>query len=233
MPDTGTRSANSFEDLPELGPGDGWPMAGRLVQLTYEVSKDAALAQLPDLLGRPVPCYARVVVLEAEQSPVGKLRAALLLLGGRHGMLPGSFLVDAVVEGDAAALAARLGGVQRAGRVSLSREAEAVRVEIEGDEGVLARLELPALSAAPVAMLRFDPWLALARQGKERVLVRSLLEAGGAEAFLSKRAALEVAPSLARASVWRRLASLGTIAACLLEGELSLGEREVAQAIGA
>jgi hypothetical protein len=229
MPDSGTRDPSSFDGLAALGGADPWELPGaRLVQLTYEVAKDAALAALPATLSRPVPCYARVSVIDAPSAPAGPFRAALLLLGARHLLLPGSFLVDLVVEGEAGALGARLGGVPRAGRIAIEREAARVRAEIAADEGPLARLELPALEAVPPGMLRFDPWLALARDGERRALVRTLLEVGRAEAFLARRASLETAPGLPRRHAWRSLASLGTISAAQVEGDLRLAARDVA-----
>src|SRR5690606_17464997 len=96
------------------------------VQLTFEVSQAAALAALPGEVTRPVPCYARLFVLDAASSPVGPIRLAALLVGGRYRMMARIVFVDAIVDGPADDMAAAFGSPYRAGHVSLARDGSAV-----------------------------------------------------------------------------------------------------------
>jgi hypothetical protein len=138
-------------------------------------------------------------------------------------------LVDALVDGDAAAAAGAFGGPFRAGSVSLEREGQRLVCTVGDGAGPLATLVLPALRAIDPAMLRWDPWLGYqAHEGVPR-LVEYAPQPGPTEAFLSKGATLEIAPGLPRGHRWRAFRNLLTISACYEEGELTLGAPVVQQ----
>jgi hypothetical protein len=209
-----------------------WTLAGaRWAQLTYEVAQRAALRYLPCDVNRPVPCYARLFVLEAPASPVGSFRLALLSVGGRYRMLPKNVVADGIVDGPLEALSKAFGGPLRAGLVSLERSRGRVEARIADAQGELATLHFPALYAVDPAMLRWDPWLAFADDGERLELIEYAAKAGPAEAFLTKGAELETPANLAREHTWRALRNINTVSAAYVEGELTLTAPEVQQAI--
>jgi hypothetical protein len=127
-----------------------------MAQLTFEVNREAALGFMPCDVSRPVPCYARLIVVDAQASPAGPVRIAALFVGGRYRMMPRNMLVEAIVDGDVDVVAAALGSPYRAGTVTLERTDSQLAAGVASSEGQLARLALPALSAGS-RMLRWDP----------------------------------------------------------------------------
>ncbi len=203
--------------------GAAWTLSGvRMAQITFEVNRDAALAVMPCDVSRPVPCYGRLIVVDAEESPAGPVRIAGLFAGGRYRMMPRNMLVEAVVDGDAAVVSAALGAPYRPGRVSLTREGIQVIASVEAEEGALAQLTLPALSAVDPAMLRWDPWLGFADADGALQLVEYSLRPRATEAFLGKRAVLETPAGLPRSHAWRQLRNLNTVSSCYLEGTVEI-----------
>ena len=193
----------------------------RLVQVTFEVSKAAALRFLPTETTRPVPCYARIIVIEAGHSPAGPFRHAGLFLGGRYQMLPKNVLVDGIVDGPIDGLAPALGGPIRPGRIAITRNSDGVHVTVEGEEGELARVALPAPYAVEPSMLRWDPWLGHVASDGAAALREVLLRVEATDAFLAKGATVEMAASLPPGHPWRALRNLKTITACLVEASLT------------
>ncbi|GAB4328381.1 MAG: hypothetical protein Kow0010_12270 [Dehalococcoidia bacterium] len=196
----------------------------RLVQVTFEVARSAALHLLPTETTRPVPCYARIIVLEAGDSPAGPFRHAGLFLGGRYQMLPKNVLVERIVEGPVDALAGALGGPARPGRIAIARAGDHVNVAVEAEEGELARVALPAPYAIEPSMLRWDPWLGHIALDGAVGLREVQLRVEATEAFLAKGATVVMAASLPRDHPWRTLRNLKTITACLVDGSLTLTE---------
>ena len=93
MPQTGLKTPEQIGESPEVDldafPSLPWTLPrAEVVQVTFEVDLDAALALLPEHLTRPVPPYARVIVSRYSASPVGPYSEALLLLAARFAMLP-------------------------------------------------------------------------------------------------------------------------------------------------
>jgi len=209
----------------------GWMLTGvRLAQLTFEVDREAALAVLPTEASRPVPCYARLVVLEAEGSPAGPIRLAALLAGARYKMFPRNVLVDGIVDGPVEAFAAAFGGPFRQGSVTLTKREAEVTATVAADGEDLGRLVLPAARAVEPSMLRWDAWLGYAASGGAVQLIEYAPRAEIREAFLSKGATLGTSAALPRTHVWRRFRNLKTISACYFEGDLWLSAPEFQQA---
>ena len=233
MPDRGLLEAGEVRatSIAPATPGP-WPLPGaRWVQLTYEVNQAAALAHLPADTSRPVPTYARLFVLDAPSSPVGPVRIASLMAGARYRMFPRNVLVDAIVDGPVADVAAAFGAPFRAGSVSLRRDGARLEALIGDQDGELARLVLPALYAIDLGMLRWDAWLGFADQDGKVALVEYGPRPGQSEAWLSKGATLDLPAALARTHTWRAFRNLNTVSACYLEGSLEFTAPEVQQTL--
>ena len=233
MPDRGLLEATSLAPT-AIAPTKPAPWAipdARWAQLTYEVNQQAALATLPGDTGRPVPTYARLFVLEAGDSPVGPFKLASLMVGSRFKLLPRNVLVDAIVDGPVADIAAAFGSPFRAGSVSLERDGVRVVANVGDADGPLATLTLPELYAIDPGMLRWDPWLGYADQDGQVALVEYGPRPQPAEAWLTKGATLETGPGLARTHRWRTFRNLNTISACYVEGALELTAPEVQQTL--
>ncbi len=203
----------------------------RVAQLTYEVDQQAALSYMPGDVNRPVPCYARLFVLEAGSSPIGAFRMASLMLGGRYRMMPKNLVVELVVDGPADVVGSALGAGVVAGKVELDRGSEGVeaRIDVEGEQ--VAAVTLPGPRAIDPTMLRWDAWLNFAAQGEGVQIVEFGPRPEPVAAFLSKGATLETPTGLDRGNVWRRLRNLNTVSACYVEGALELTAPEVQQAL--
>ncbi|MBI2767931.1 MAG: hypothetical protein HYX53_18745 [Chloroflexi bacterium] len=233
MPDRGLleRSAIHAQVLGGTHPAP-WTLTGvRWAQLTFEVGREAALATMPADVSRPVPCYARLLVLAAEVSPAGPLRLAALMTGGRYKMMPKNVLVDAIVDGPADDVAAAFGAPYRSGRISLGQDGSRVVAEISDGELTLGTLMLPAIYAIDPGMLRWDPWLGFTEAGVQLQIVEYGPQVQASEAFLSKGATLETPVALPRTNQWRKLRNINTISASYGQGEITLTAPEVQQAI--
>ncbi|MFN0147045.1 MAG: hypothetical protein ACKVT1_11080 [Dehalococcoidia bacterium] len=232
MPDRGLLERTGIEAAPLSGERAPWTFSdARWAQLTFEVSQPAALAHLPADAARPVPCYARLFILDAAASPAGPIKLAALLTGGRFRMLPRNVLTDAIVDGPVAAVAAAFGSPFRAGRVTLTRTGQVVEATVADGDSLLATLTLPALRAVDPAMLRWDAWLGFAAEGADVQLIEYTPEARPTEAFLSKNGELDTPSTLARTHLWRTFRNLNTISACYEEGTLTLSAPETQQSI--
>lgn len=204
-----------------------WSIASaRWAQITFEVAREAALDEMPCDATRPVPCYARLFVLEAADGPAGPFRLAALLVGARYKMLPRNILVQGIVEGPLAAVEGAFGARFVAGAVTLDREGPELHASITRDVPVAA-LHLPELRAIEPNMLRWDPWLGYADADGVTKLAEFAPRPEISSAFLSRHATLEPALRLARTDPWRRLRNINTVSACYAEGGLTLTAPEI------
>lgn len=225
MPDRGQRRISGGDT--ELADTGSWTLRGaRWLQLSFEASRDAVLGALPCDVTRTVPCYARLLVIEAAESPAGPLRMAMLGAGGRYEMQPRNIAVSGVVDGDAARVAAALGTTFAQGAIELLRDGARVSASI-GDG--LARIELPAMRAVDSTMLRWDSWMGVAAVDGEPRLVDYTIEPTIDQAFLAKGATLETTG--ANDSTWRQFRCLNMISACYAEGTFTFGAREAREAV--
>src|SRR5207247_4189386 len=126
-------------------------------QITFEVAQQAAREEMPCDTARPVPCYARLFVVDSAESPAGPFRMAALFVGVRYKMLPRNVLVQGVVDGPLEAVECAFGARFVAGKVCLRRDGPVVEATVTGQQP-LASLRLPELRALDPHMLRWDPW---------------------------------------------------------------------------
>ncbi|GIW15212.1 MAG: hypothetical protein KatS3mg063_1065 [Tepidiforma sp.] len=222
MPDRGLRAIEGLAPSPfDAGPLE---IAGRWVQVTFEVDRDAAMRWMPADVTRPVPCYGRLLAVDGE-SGGRPMRFAALALGGRFRMMPRNVLVEAVTA-DGAALPA-LAGPALAGDVRMDAESDGLAIAITTAEGVLAEARLPAPYAIEPAMLRWDGWVVYAPNNGGTALAEALVEVRATAARLSKGALFAPGPAADRSSPWRQLRSLLPISACAVEGVLRVGPAAV------
>ena len=232
MPDRGLLDTRAVQAAALRGDHLPWTFGGaRWAQLTFEVSQPAALERMPPDVARPVPCYARLFILDAAESPAGAVKLAALFTGGRYRMMPRNILTDAIVDGPLEAVEAAFGGPFRAGRVTLDRTAGRLTATVADEQALLATLTLPTLRAVDPAMIRWDAWLGFATQGSDVHLIEYTPEAGPSQAFLSKGGALDTPSTLPRNHRWRMFRNLNTISACYEEGTLTLSAPVIQQAI--
>ncbi len=179
MPDFGTRAIASIPDrlaiTPGAGEGGGWDLADtRVVSLTFELSKRQMLDLLPEGLIRPVPPYAKIIIVDAPRSPAGPYREAGLFLGARDRVQIRNVLLDAIVAGDEQLAHARgcFGGSRRAGAIDLDVSDGEIRAVIAGAEGELCRIRMGALRRCDATMLKFDALLVAGEAEGEPTLLR-------------------------------------------------------------
>ncbi len=209
------------------GPLPPWHVASaKWAQITFEVAQQAALDELPCDATRPVPCYARLFILDAADGPDGPFRLAVLFVGARYKMLPRNALVQGIVDGPLDAVESAFGARFVKGAVTLSRDGPVLDASI-ARAMPLATLHLPELRAIEPNMLRWDPWLGYADADGVTKLAEFAPRPDIEAAFLSKHATLEAAPGLARTDPWRRLRNINTVSACYAEGALTLTAPEV------
>ncbi len=199
----------------------------RWLQITFEIDRAAALAAMPCEVGRPIPPYGRLLVVEA-----GEQRLALLSVGGRYRMMPRNVVVQVVGDGLLSPAAGTFGHGTVAGEVRIERSGAVVSAHVADASGPLASVTLPAIYAIEPGMLRWDGMVALGRDSGGTVIAELAPAAEITNAFLSKGAVVEMATSLPREHPWRRLRSLTTISACYAEGTFKFGAPAVQQTWG-
>lgn len=233
MPDRGLLDPNDITAVMLRGKHPApWDLAqATICQVTFEVAQDAALAVLPGDVTRPVPCYARLFLLDATDGPAGPFRMAALLAGGRFRMLPRNILARAVIDGPVEAVAGAFGAPFVPGAVSLTRDASRVTATVSEGGTTVAEVVLPELRAVDPSMLRWDAWLGFAGPGDNIDLIEYGPKPQPRNAFLSKRASVAMPGTLAPDSLWRAFRNLNTISACYAEGPLTLTAPDVQQAL--
>ena len=229
MPDFGTRAITSIPDLLAITPGegegeDGWELANaRVVSLTFELSKHQMLDLLPEGLIRPIPPYAKVIIVDAPDSPAGPYREAGLFLGARDHVQIRNVLLDAIVQGDEQLASSRrcFGGSRRAGTIELDVSDDETRVVIAGEEGELCRIRMGALRRCDATMLKFDALLAPGEEDGEAALLRYGVRIPLAEVEGTLSRDWEV--TMARgAGVWRQLRPAFNVTAFTTFGDARL-----------
>ncbi len=224
MPDKGSRDIDGL--APErFAAGPLEVEQGTIIQVTFEVDRDAALRWMPAEVTRPIPCYGRLLVVDG-QGRAGPVRLAALAVGGRFRMMPRNVLVEAVTESSDALPA--LQGPTRAGVVEIEREAGDLLVRIRAEGGELGTARLPAPYAIDPAMLRWDGWVVYGRRGDGGpALAEATVQVAATAAWLAKGATFTSDAGVERASPWRQLRSLLPISACVVEGGITIGPAAV------
>ncbi len=175
MPDYGARALADYADRLEPSGADGWELANcRVISLTFELRKEQAMPFLPRTLIRPVPAYAKIIVIDAPDSPAGPYREAALLIGARENVQIRTVLVDSIVEGDSQLEVARkaFGGSRRVGTVAIRDAGEAIQVSIADSAGALCEVRMGALRRCDATMLKYDALLVPGNVGGEPALLR-------------------------------------------------------------
>jgi hypothetical protein len=233
MPDRGTLGVEQIAAWQLNGqyPAPWTTAQARWCQVTFEVEQQAALRHLPGDVGRPVPCYARLFILDAADGPAGPFKLATLMVGGRYRMLPRNVPAAGVVDGPFEAVAGAFGAPYSEGSITLAQaDGEAIATVSTGGE-ILASVRLPALRAIDPTMLRWDLWLGFAGPGDNIDLIEYGPQPEARQAFLSKQATLETSTGLPRDSTWRQLRNINTISACYAEGAITLTAPEIREAL--
>jgi hypothetical protein len=230
MPDRGLRDVTEFEARDVVDRAAPLVFHGaRVLQVTYEISREACLDVLPTDASRPVPSYGRILVIDAENGPWGTLSLCALFVGARFRMMPRNSFADGIASSGGERLSSNTGAAFREGRITLTRNERSVTANLEDGDGPLASATLPQLRPVDPAMLRWDVWLTF---GRADGIIRPLevtVTTRTDTAFLSKGATFDLAPALPKTHLWRRLRNLNTISACYFEGSITL-ERQAAVA---
>lgn len=214
MPDRGLMEPSTVEDV-------SFSTAERLVldraewlQVTFEVERKAALAQMPCEVGRPIPPYGRLLIA---RSPA--LNVAVLSVGGRYRMMPRNVVVSVVAD-DPVRAAGFFGSGTTPGTVAVSRSGQQMTASVSTPEQALVSVSFAEAYAIEPTMLRWDAFVALARADGNPV-ISELTPAHVVEsAFLTKSANVTLDIGLPRTHLWSRLRSLGIVSACYAEGTL-------------
>lgn len=229
MPDFGTRAIASIRDRPAIVPGegegeDGWELTdARVVSLTFELSKRQMLDLLPEGLIRPVPPYAKVIIVDAPDSPAGPYREAGLFLGARDRVQIRNVLLDAVVQGDEQLASSRrcFGGSRRAGKIDLKVSEDELSAVIASEDEELCRIRMGALRRCDATMLKFDALLVAGEEGGAPGLLRYGVRIPLAEVEGTLSRDWEV--TMARgAGVWRQLRPAFNVTAFATQGAARL-----------
>jgi len=196
-------------DRPSTPAPAPWEVAGVTAQMvTFEVDVDAALDLLPDLLSRPAPPYARILVHDMPDSPIGPYREALLLISCRFAMLPRHFVAASVVNSQVArdANLANWHYLSEVGSVDFAHEGDAFRATIRLPSGLEVRVESPNAQETGPAVIRYDPLTVVAAddEGKPGLFTISAEPARVTRAWLATGSTVQYAGGDA-ASPWLRL----------------------------
>ena len=216
-------------DLLPIAPGegegeDGWELTDtRVVSLTFELSKHQMMDLLPEGLIRPVPPYAKVIIVDAPDSPAGPYREAGLFLGTRDRVQIRNVLLDAIVQGDGQLASGRrcFGGSRRAGSIDLDVSDDEIRAVIAGEEGELCRIRMGALRRCDATMLKFDALLVAGEEDGAPGLLRYgvRIPLADVEGTLSRDWEVTMARG---AGVWRQLRPAFNVTAFATLGDARL-----------
>lgn len=164
MPESGLIDSSGLPvvNVESDAPEPPWEIGEAVVQhITYEIPVPSARRNLPDIVTRSAPTYGRVSVIDRADSPVGPYREALLMVGCRVGLIPALYVVDAVVNSEAArnAIASHWRYLPSVGEINIERGDEAITSSFDAGGGLTVTLHSPTTDAAAVAIVRYDPLL--------------------------------------------------------------------------
>ncbi len=160
MPQFGRGSAPTVAEGPASAAPAPWEIKGVTAQMvTFEVDVDAVLDLLPPMLSRPAPPYARLLVLDYPDTPVGPYREALLLVSARFAMLPRHYVAASAVSSEAARAAnlANWHYQSEVGDVTLVRDGSSFTSTISLPSGLVMKATSANAQEAAPAIIRYDP----------------------------------------------------------------------------
>ena len=148
MPESGLIDSSGLPavEVTSDAPEPPWEIGEAVVQhITFEIPVPNARRNLPDIVNRPAPTYGRVSVIDRVDSPVGPYREALLMIGCRVGMIPALYVVDAVVNSEAArdAIAAHWKYLPGIGEINIDRDEDAITSSFDVGDGLTVTLHSP------------------------------------------------------------------------------------------
>ena len=200
-----------------------WEIAEAVVQhITYEIPVPNARRHLPDIVTRSAPTYGRVSVIDRADSPVGPYREALLMVGCRVGLIPALYVVDAVVDSEAArdAIAAHWKYQPSVGEIQIERSDDAITSSFDAGDGLTVTLHSPTTDAAAVAIVRYDPLLVVQPSNGSGAASEIPCEHEVRQAWLSRRSTLSYEGG-SRRHPWIQLRSVNAITAvAAVEGQV-------------
>lgn len=234
MPEFGR---TAIADIAAIGGGDGspaapWTLQGALVQLcTFEVDTEATLDLLPAMLSRPAPPYARIIVSDYPDSPVGPYAEALLVVSSRFLMMPRQFVAASIVTTDAArqAIAQNWRYEAEVGQVSLTEDGDGFVSRVSGPGGLEFTVTSPAATETGIATIRYDPTVVVQPgDGDPEVLTISDDPPAIEKAWLSRGSAVTY-QNVDRTSVWGRLRSTNPITGTIARQDVELPDPSVVE----
>jgi hypothetical protein len=140
-------------------PSPPWKLEGcRVLQVSFEISKDVALQALPPALARSYPSYAHAFALECSSSPFGPFAMALQLIVCRWRAFARAHPLHGVIDNPRALVAFReLWGLPLVpGSVVVTASDSAAEVVISGSEPI-ANFQIAGLEVVTGAEMRHDP----------------------------------------------------------------------------
>lgn len=182
MPDEGRARHESYlVDLPKTRPDYPplpWTCAkATMINIYFEVLKDALLDRLPPEFCRTSPPYCRLAIIENPDSPAGPFRDATLGLGCRLNMMPAIFVAAAITDSPAALDAGifERGYPDRLGKIEFEADIRRARALVSDDSGPLIELTLPLLQTIEPSRVSYDhaDVLRTIEGGKTELLVTS------------------------------------------------------------
>lgn len=229
MPQFGRIALDTIAAIEANGaaPAAPWPLPRVTAQVvTFEVDVDGALDHLPAMLARPAPPYARILVLDVPESPVGPYREAQLLVSCRYLMLPRQYLAASVVTSPAAAAGAARNWHYHAevGEVSLSRTGSDFIGEVRTASGVRITIASPAAQVTSPTVIRYDPTvIARSIEGTPTVVTVSAEPGAVHDAWLAVGTTVEYSGG-SRTDPWLRLRSRNPITCTIAVADFVLPE---------
>ena len=203
-------------------PAPPWAIGEAIVQhITYEIPVINARRNLPDVVTRSAPTYGRVSVIDRADSPIGPYREALLMVGCRVGMIPAFYVVDAVVNSEAArvAIAAHWKYLARVAEINVERSTDAITSSFDAGDGLTVTLHSPTTDAAAVAIVRYDPLLVVQPSNGSGAATEIPCEHDVRQAWLSRASTLSYDGG-SRRHPWIQLRSSNAITAvAAIEGQ--------------
>ncbi|MCS6924675.1 MAG: acetoacetate decarboxylase family protein [Candidatus Binatia bacterium] len=164
-------------------PPPPWPLQdAHILQVSFEIGKEASLAWLPPGLTRAIPPYAQLLVTHYPNSPVGPFSLAVLLDVCRFQVRSRAFSLIAVVDVPAALAALRevWAFPAKLGTVMLDKTDTRVTARVATAAGVpLVTAELGQVEEIDQSQTRFEPFLNLrlvqsAQEGKPPLVLEML-----------------------------------------------------------